>query len=330
MAWAEANKLVSMKSKKYQQVVVIGSVGFDQIMGLPGVFSDWIMPNKIHKLNVSFTVESLRKEFGGTGGNFAYSMGLLGLSPKLVSVLGKDGEKYKQKLERIGVDVSGLVVDKSMFSASGHVMTDLEDNQLWSYYPGPLGKLNEVERKNEVGKDDLVAMLPSDLGSYSDIIRELVKIGADYMYDPAFFIPNISAKDLRFGIRNAVVVIGNDYEIELMMKKTKMSVKEMSKGGRVVITTLGSKGSKIYYEDEELDVGIAKVKKVVDPTGAGDAFRAGLLTGYLKGFSLKECGQIGAVTAAYAVETYGTQQHMFKVSEFESRYSKNFGESINI
>ena len=306
--------------KKYSGIVVVGSVGFDVIMGLPGRFADWIMPEKIGELNVSFTVESLRREYGGTGGNCAYTLGLLGVKPRLVSVLGKDGLGYRKHLARVGVDVSELGMDKSSFSAVGHVMTDKDNNQIWSYYPGPLVKMEDYRLQMLVKPGDLVVLLPSYPKAFGKHLREVVKMGNDFLFDPAFFIPNLSVADLGLGLREAAIVIGNEYEITLMEKRTGIKVRE---GNKIVIMTMGERGSVIYQGAKRWQIPAVKVKRIVDPTGAGDAYRAGFLVGYIAGNYPEECGRMGALTGAWCVEHQGTQNHQFTHKEFRERLYGN-------
>lgn len=305
--------------KRYKRIVVIGSVGFDNIMVLPGKFVDWIMPDKIHQLNVSFTVKSLRREYGGTGGNCAYTLGLLGKQPVLVGILGKDSQAYIKHLVKARVDITQVRVDRAMMSASGQVMTDLDDNQIWSYYPGPLVKMADYRLQMTVKTGDFIALMPSEPKSFVNHLKELVKFKAHFLFDPAFFIPNLTKAELSLGLKHAQIVIGNDYEIELMEKKVNRLIRNQLTGKQLLIRTLGERGSEIYSSGKVIKIPAAKVKQVADPTGAGDAYRAGFLAGYIEGKSVLDCARMGAVAAAYTVETFGTQTHIFSLSEFRNR-----------
>lgn len=307
--------------KRYKRIVVIGSVGFDQIMQLPGKFSSWIMPDKINKLNVSFTVESLRREYGGTGGNLAYTLGLLGVKPKLLGILGRDGELYRKHLSASGVDVSAVILDPDQLSALGTVMTDEMQNQIWSYYPGPLVKMADYNLQKMLDQQyDFIALVPSEPASFATHLTKLVRLKAQFMFDPSFFIPNLSLKMLLLGIQHARIVIGNDYEIELMERKSKTTVSQwLDNGSTIVIRTVGEKGSVLYHRDQVIEVPSVQVKKVGDPSGAGDAFRGGFLAGYIAGKSIEECGRMGALAGAWCVENQGTQQHYFTKKQFTER-----------
>lgn len=293
-------------------------------MNLPGVFSDWIMPDKIHQLNVSFTVETLRREYGGTGGNAAYSLGLHHAHPRLVSRLGHDAIEYIHHLTKHGVDVEQVVIDPELHAASGHVMTDRDDNQIWSYFPGPLPKLAELTVDEIATKKDLLVLMPSEPSAFASLLKQAIAGGYDYLFDPAFFIPNLSEDELAKGIAHARIIIGNDYEIGLMEQRTTSKVTDWLKDDTIVITTLGSKGSEIRQGYKRIMIPIAKGIKLVDPTGAGDAYRAGFLAAYNRGLDLETAGRWGSLTAGYAVEHYGTQQHHFTPSSFAKRLKQAF------
>jgi adenosine kinase len=308
-----------------QRLFVIGSVAFDHIMNMPGRYADFIMPEHIHKLNVSFTVETFRREYGGTGGNCAYSLGLLGHSPNLISSFGKDSRGYRDHLTKVGVDFSTSLVDRKLNSAQGFVITDKDDNQVWSFYPGAMEGINQLQLENLEGEDIFVALLPTHPVAQAKFAQLLADKKIAFMFDPAFYIPNIAKEQLLIGLENARIIIGNDYEIDLLERRTETRVADWVKGGAVVVKTLGAKGSVIYTEAEEIAVRAVVIESMEDPTGAGDAYRAGFLAGYLEGQSWKVCGQMGSVSAGYAVERYGTQNHQFTRDLFDERYVENFG-----
>jgi adenosine kinase len=301
---------------KYNRIFVLGSLAFDQISNLPGRFSDWILPDKLHQLNVSFTVASMRREFGGTGGNCAYSLGLLGMKPTLLGYVGKDGLEYREYLNRAGVDTAHVFVDEELLTATGYVMTDKDDNQIWSFYPGPLKKASGLRLKaHGLKQDDFVALLPSEPGVFVQHLHELITLKTHFLFDPAFFIPNLSPENLRLGLDHAAIVIGNDYEIALMEQKSQRKLEALVKNGTIVVKTLGAQGSHIFADGTQWQIQAEPVKKVVDPTGAGDAYRAGFLSEYIKGSDLETCGKMGSKIAALAVSTYGTQTHTITLKE---------------
>lgn len=315
-----------------RSIVVTGSLAFDQIMNMQGRFADHIMPDKLHVLNVSFSVDTLRKEYGGTGGNVAYTLALLGLRPRLVAALGEEDEAYKNRLEALGVDVSLVRIFAGEKTALGTVVTDRDDNQIWSFFLGAFARSHELSlfpRSSfglELGNKDrdfFVLIGPNDPKAGIKFVRECIKTRVPYMFDPAFQIPHYSKADLRLAVEHAEVIIGNDYEIALMRDKLQ-ATSYKPQATQVWITTLGKKGSLIRQGNLEYRIKAAKVQNPCDPTGAGDAYRAGFLAGYIKVRNLDVCGQMGSVAAAYTVEKYGTQTHKFTRKEFEVRYRNEF------
>jgi adenosine kinase len=305
-------------------VVVTGTLGFDYIMDFPGKFADRIMPDKIHKISLSFLVDTLKKQFGGTAGNIAYTLKLLGIEPKVVASAGNDFEPYKKFLLKHGIDVSGILIRRDVSTSSYFVITDQDDNQIGSFY---LGASKYAKSLSVVGKNvkpDFVILAPAEPEAMKKYVGESRKNKLSYLYDPAFQIGAFSADDLLKGISGAKILIGNDYEISLIEKKLIVNHSKLLKLCPIVITTLGAKGSTVEAEGRKIFIPSAKPKKVLDPTGAGDAYRGGFLAGYLRGFDLKTCGQMGAVAAVYTVEKYGTVTHSFSKKDFIKRYRQNY------
>jgi adenosine kinase len=300
-------------------VIVTGSLAFDHIMNLPGVFTDYILPDKIHQLNVSFLVDTLRKEFGGTGGNIAYNLALLGIKVELVAAIGSDGKSYLTWLRKNKIKVSSVQLIKDTLTASGFVITDRKDNQIWNFYGGAMRR---TPLKLGHGAS-LVIIAPNDPKAMIAYAKECQNRGWDYLFDPAFYIPTLAKDDLSLAVGGAKIVVGNDYENALLERKIANGKWRMA-NSQILITTLGEKGSVIRQGKKEWRVPAAKARKVVDPTGAGDAYRAGFVAGYIAGRLLPECGRMGAVCAAYTVEQYGTQTHKFNQKEFKHRYATNF------
>lgn len=304
-------------------VIVTGSLAFDHIMNLPGVFSDYIMPDKIHSLNVSFLVDTLRKEFGGTGGNIAYNLALLGVKAELVAAVGSDGDEYIGWLVKNKVGIEGVKKFSDVLTACGFVITDRRDNQIWNFYGGAMRQARRLSLLSIKVRPSLVVIAPNDPKAMIQYAKECQKNHWDYLFDPAFYIPSLSKPDLAMAVSGAKVVIGNDYENTLLERKI-ANGKWRIANSQIQITTLGEKGSVVRQGDKKYKIPAAKVRAVVDPTGAGDAYRAGFVAGYLQGLALKVCGRMGAVCAAYTVEKYGTQTHQFSRKEFKRRYEANF------
>jgi adenosine kinase len=314
--------------KRKITVVVTGTLGFDYIMDFPGKFADRIMPDKIHKISLSFLAETLKKQFGGTAGNIAYSLKLLGVEPRIVSMAGNDFEPYKKFLLDQNIDVSGISIRKDVATSSYFVITDKDDNQIGSFYLGASKYAKNLSVFNNKIKPDFVVLAPAEPEAMKKYVSECRKNKLPYLYDPAFQIGAFTVEDLLKGITGAKILIGNDYEISLIEKKLKINHSQLLKICPLTITTLGAKGSVIETTGRKIFIPSAKPKKVVDPTGAGDAYRGGFLAGYLRGLDLEICGKMGAVAAVYSVEKYGTLTHWFNKEKFSARYRKNFKEKL--
>lgn len=303
-----------------------GSVSFDQIMSMPGRFADYLQPDKLHILNVSFLMETFTRHFGGTAANQAYTLALLGFKPKLAAAVGTDFGSYRTHLTKAGVDLSLLLKVKDK-TATGFAMTDRDNNQVWGFYSGAMKQANKLSLKEQLTNKDWLVITPNDPRAMLNYVRQAKATGVNYLYDPAVQIPRFSGEQLRAGISGAKIVIGNDYEIALMLKISGLTQEQII-AHSVLISTGGAKGSLIMTGKEKLLIPIAKAKSAVDPTGAGDAYRAGFLAGYIKELPLPVCGRMGALAAAYTVEKFGTQTHHFNLTQFKKRYKTNFNHEL--
>jgi adenosine kinase len=309
-------------------IIVTGSLGFDYIMDFPGRFADRIMPEKIHSLSLSFLVDKLTKQFGGTAGNIAYSLNLLGTKPLILSAAGNDFTPYANHLRKQRIPLDHITTHRDVPTGSYFVVTDQEDNQIGSFYVGASRYNERLSIKSVKQKPRFVILAPNDPGAMKKFVAQCRSLRLPYLYDPAFQIASFTADELKTGIEGAAILIGNDYEIELIRQKLGVSHEQLVLMVPIVLTTIGSKGSIIETKQESIHIKPAAVKNTSDPTGAGDAYRAGFLAGYLRKFDLPTCGQMGSVAAAYTVETYGTQTHTFTKKEFCTRYEENFGAEV--
>ncbi|MBU0569564.1 carbohydrate kinase family protein [Patescibacteria group bacterium] len=315
----------------FKRVVVTGSLSFDHIMGMPTRFADHIMPDKLHVLNVSFIMKRFRREFGGTGGNIAHTLSLLKIPTLLVATAGNDFAPYKKHLRKFKtLDISGIKIYKSQTTANGFVMTDQDDNQIWGFYEGAMKNASKINLEKFLKPGDFLVIAPNDPSAMASYVKTASKLKIPFMFDPAFNIPHFSKNDLRFGVQNAEIVIGNDYENELIQRQLGWTKKQLLNSTKVLITTLGAKGSKINHNGKTISIPNAKPSDTSDPTGAGDCYRAGFMAGYVKGFTLEMCGKMGSISSVYTVEKYGTQTHRFTQKEFIKRYEQNFKEKIDI
>ncbi|OGH51336.1 MAG: hypothetical protein A3H17_03860 [Candidatus Levybacteria bacterium RIFCSPLOWO2_12_FULL_37_14] len=297
-------------------------------MDFPGKFGDHILPDKIHKINLSFNVSKFAKRRGGTAGNVSYSLGLLQTPHILFATAGKDLQDYEKHFLKLGINVNYIKIEKTNYTSTGFTMGDKSHNQIWGYFLGAseknyLLKLNKIAKKS-----DLVLVGPTGAKGSMSFVRQCVKLDIDYMFDPGFILTELNSNQLEFGIKNAKYIIGNDYEIELMKKSVK-NFRTIVRN-KILITTLGENGALIQTSKKTYRIPTAEPLKIVDPTGCGDAWRSGFLAGLQRKFDLQACGQMGAVASAYVIEKYGSQEHRYTKKGFENRYRQNFDSLIKL
>jgi adenosine kinase len=314
------------------KILVSGSISYDRIMDFPGFFKDHILPDKIHKLSVSFLINGIRENFGGTAGNIAYSLKLLGEDPLVIATIGEDKKNYFAWWKKNKINYSKIKIVKKEKTASAYIMTDKDDNQITGFHPGSMidfNLLNAAELNKYKGKV-LAIISPENKEGMMRKISDYIKFGIEYIFDPGQQLPTFSKSELMKAIKYAKVVIGNDYEQELIFKTTNLALNQLVKSAGIFIITLGSQGSLIKIKTETIKIRPVKAKKIVDPTGAGDAYRAGFIKGLINNLSLEECGNLGSLAAVYPVEYYGTQEHSYSLKEFRERYRTNFGAEVKI
>jgi adenosine kinase len=310
---------------------VTGSIAYDYIMVFPGRFRDHILPDKMHVLSVSFLVDSLKRRRGGTGANIAFNLALLGERPVVAGTVGEDFTEYREWLERHGVDTRGIKVIADEHTASCFINTDMQDNQLTAFYPGAMSRASTISLR-ELGctPSDLVIIAPNDPRAMVRHAIECSENGIPYLYDPSMQLPRLEPEELREGCRGARILAGNDYEFGMMAEKLGVREDALRELVPVTVMTQGEAGSLITVEGERYEIPPAQPKAVVDPTGAGDAYRAGFVKGMTLGFPWPVVGRMAALTAVYAIEHPGTQEHRYTVAEYVERYADTFGESREI
>lgn len=311
-----------MKKKK---ILVTGSLAFDHIMNFPGKFSEHILPDKIHILNVSFLVDTLKKQWGGTAGNIAYNLGLLGERPAVLAYAGADFTPYKKHLEEFNIVTEKIRIDKNDLTPISFVMTDRADNQITGFYGRVMARSKNLSLKKVKEEFGLAIISANDPLAMIKFAKECRELKVPHIFDPGQQIPRLTPSDMINCIKGAEVLIGNDYEIELVCRKTGLTIIKMTTMSKAIIVTKGDHGSAIYTKDGLLTIPAIKATKVVDPTGAGDAYRAGLIKGLINHLSWQESGRLASVAAVYAVEKYGTQEHNYTQAKFKRRYEKDFG-----
>lgn len=307
------------------RILVAGSLAYDRIMTFPGRFADHILPEKIHILNVCFVLDGFTEKFGGTAGNIAYSLALLGEKPTIVASAGKDFEPYAARLVKLGLTMEAIRRVDSEFTAGAYITTDLSDNQITGFNPGAMKHQSgfSVEAFDPASTLGIVAPgCHADMKHYCARFKEL---GIPFFFDPGQNITAFSGEDLAEMLTGATYLISNDYELELIMKATGLSRQSILHRVGALITTLAEKGSVVSEKGVETQVPPVPVRSAKDPTGAGDAYRAGLLKGLALGKPLVAAARMGSVTASYCVEEHGTQEHAFTLEAFWKRYEENFG-----
>jgi adenosine kinase len=309
-------------------IYISGSMAYDRIMDFPGKFSDYILPDKIHVLNVCFNVNGLVEKFGGTAGNIAFSLSLLNEKPFIIAAIGKDYRNYFEWLGENNIVIDGIKIIPEEFTAGAYITTDMSDNQITGFNPGAMKYPSGHTFEKAGPKDSIVLIAPGNIEDMTGYARTCRDKKIPYVCDPGQSLTKWDKQSLIEWIDGALLLITNDYELEVIMKMTGLDKKGLLALAGTIITTLGEKGSVIVSGDSEVPVPAAKAGKVVDPTGAGDAYRAGLLKGIVSEKDLLTAAKIGAVAAVYAIEKYGTQEHRFTYDEFAERYRKNFGENL--
>ncbi|MGA3206990.1 MAG: carbohydrate kinase family protein [Syntrophales bacterium] len=300
-------------------IIVSGSLAYDRIMDFPGHFSDHILPGKIHVLNVCFQVNGMREKFGGTAGNIAYALSLVGEKPIISATIGHDHHRYFDWMAKNGISTDGIKIIKDEFTACAYITTDLADNQITGFNPGAMKYSSSLDF-DELNPEDTIAIIsPGNLGDMVNYPRICKQRGISYIFDPGQSLPVLAAEDVADAIDGCRILISNDYELDLIISKTALDKKDLIKRAGTVIVTLGEKGSQVITADGQINIPAIKPRKVEDPTGAGDAYRGGLISGLTQGKDIEQCARMGSVCASFAVECYGTQEYRFGRKEFEER-----------
>jgi len=307
--------------------LICGSMAYDTIMVFHDRFKNHILPEQVHILNVSFLVPDLRREYGGCAGNIAYNLKLLGSEPLPMATVGKDFQPYSQWMSYCGINQEFIRTVEESFTAQAYITTDMDDNQITAFHPGAMSHshLNTVPTDRGIklgivapdGKDGMVAHA-----------QQFAAAGVPFIFDPGQGMPMFNGEELLEFVELATWVTLNDYESQLMQERTGLKPEELAKKLKALVITRGANGSLIYTDGQCLEIPSAKPKAVLDPTGCGDAYRAGLLFGLLQDMDWATTGRIASLMGAVKVESAGTQNHSFTLAAFRERYHENFGHSF--
>ena len=307
--------------------LICGSYAYDNIMVFPDHFKNHILPDKVHMLNVSFLVPEMRREFGGCAGNIAYNLKLLGGEPLPMATVGTDFEPYAKWMDECGISRKYLTTIDKTFTGQAFITTDLADNQIIAFHPGAMS----FSHKNKVADASGITLgIISPDGSEGMVqhAAQFAEAGIPFIFDPGQGLPMFDGADLMRFIDQATYVTVNDYEAELLKERTGKSLEELAEQVEALIVTRGAEGSNIYFDSEYIHVPAAKISAAKDPTGCGDAYRAGLLHGLMNGMDWETTGRIASLMGAIKIEQYGPQNHRFTMDEFQARYKANFGETF--
>lgn len=305
-------------------IVVTGSLAYDHIMTFPDKFENHILPDKVHMLNVSFNIDELNVHMGGTAGNIGYNLALLGEKSSIYATAGQDFMPYLMKLNQLNLETDDIKILREEKTAQAFVTTDLADNQITGFYGGAMYKAHE--HPLVIAGKALVIIAPNGIEAMEDHAKYCQRKNLPFIFDPGQAFNALSADQLVKSVRSSRALTLNDYEWEWWKKKTSLTQSQTLELTETIIVTLGDKGCHIIRRDGELELPAVTGLQVVDPTGSGDAFRAGLLYGLAREWGWEKCVKTGTVLASFCIEKQGTQNHTFAMPEFKERYKETWGE----
>jgi adenosine kinase len=308
-------------------ILVCGSLAYDTIMVFPDQFRKHILPDKIHILNVSFMVPEMRREYGGTAGNIAYNLKLLGDDPMVMATAGHDFGPYAQRFTALGIGTRHVRVLPEQFTAQAFITTDIEDNQITAFHPGAMSD-SHLNRIAEAPGAQLAIVSPDGRQGMVEHSRDLAAAGIPYLFDPGQGLPMFSGPELLELMANAKALTVNDYEARIVEQKTGRSVEQIAEKIGAVVVTRGADGSFVYTRGARMEVPSVKPAQVVDPTGCGDAYRAGLLHGLSRGWGWRECARLASVMGSVKIAHRGGQNHKPARADIAARYREAFGETL--
>lgn len=305
-------------------IVCTGSIAYDYLMSFPGYFQEHFLPNHLDKISVSFLVDSMVRQRGGTAPNIAYTLALLGERPRLMGTVGVDFADYEAWLISKGVDTSEVRVIPETFTASFFANTDRANAQICSFYSGAMAHAAQLSVAQVKPIPDLVIISPNDPAAMDKYVTECHQYAIPYLYDPGQQVVRSDPAELRRGAQGAHGLFVNEYEFELLQKHTGLTLDDLLASVEILVVTLGDRGAALYTGGLRYDIPVAPPCQILDPTGVGDAFRGGFVRGEQLGLPWEICGRMGALASAYCLETRGPQEHHYTVAEFVTRYRQIF------
>ena len=309
------------------KALICGSIAYDTIMVFQDRFKNHILPEQVHILNVSFLVPELRREYGGCAGNIAYNLKLLGGAPLPMAAVGQDFSPYSQWMNQCGIPQDYIWEAEGSYTAQAYITTDMDDNQITAFHPGAMnfahGKKVPADLDVDIG-----IVSPDGKEGMEQHAAQFADAGIPFIFDPGQGLPMFNGEELERFLDLASWVALNGYEARLVQERTGLSPEQIAERVKAVIVTHGGEGSKIYTQEQSYEIPTANPNKVVDPTGCGDAYRAGLIYGLLEGMEWKTIGRIASLMGAVKVESSGTQNHSFDMALFRNRFRHNFGYTL--
>jgi adenosine kinase len=303
-------------------------MAFDTIMVFQDKFKNHILPDKVHMLSVAFLVPELRREFGGCAGNIAYNLKMLGEEPLMMATVGQDFGPYQQWLDKFAIRTDYVTVLEDQYTAQAYITTDEDDNQITAFHPGAMNEahLNVIAAVEEPLQVGIVS--PDGKVGMQQHAEQFVEAGIEFIFDPGQGLPMFDGAELNVFIDQASWVTVNDYEAQLMQERTGLTLEAIAEQVKALIVTQGGEGSTIYTDGDVITIPAASVGELQDPTGCGDAYRAGLLYGLMNDLDWAITGRIASLLGAIKIEQKGTQNHRFTLAEFKARYEDSFGHSF--
>ena len=319
--------------------LICGSIAYDTIMVFRDRFKNHILPDQLHILNVAFLVPDLRREFGGCAGNIAYSLNMLGGDPLIMATVGDDYAPYAERLEKLGISQEHVRKVPGSFTAQAFITTDLDDNQITAFHPGAMNHSHENrvadavndargEPARDGGRITLGIVAPDGRDGMLQHAREFEEAGIPFIFDPGQGLPMFGGEELLDFVKKAQYVTVNDYEAEMLRERTGKTIEELAKLVKALVVTLGARGSVVYAGGKPIEIPCVESREIVDPTGCGDAFRAGLLYGIGAGLDWATTGRLASLLGSIKIAQRGGQNHSFTRDEIAQRYSESFGTRI--
>jgi len=309
--------------------LICGSLAYDTIMVFQDQFKNHILPEKLHILNVAFLVPEMRREFGGTAGNIAYNLQILDGKPLIMATVGDDFASYADWMKSNNLNPAHVKTMAGNFTAQAFITTDLDDNQITAFHPGAMNHshANSVKDAQNVS---LAVIAPDGRDGMFQHARECFEAGIPYLFDPGQGLPMFSGEELLHFIEMADFLAVNDYEAQLLQDKTGLTLEALAKKVKALVVTLGANGSVIHADGQRIEIPCVEATDVIDPTGCGDAYRAGLLFGIVRGWDWLMMGQLASVMGSIKIANRGGQNHKPNRSEIEQRYAATYGSSIKL